>query len=91
VKNLDGQYVLVNQTFADMFHPDVKQVTGMGAAGLLEPEIAELLAEQDRAVLETGVGRSFEYSAQMDGTKHTFLTNKAPYRDANEKWWGSLG
>jgi len=27
---------LVNQTFADMFHPDVKQVTGMGAAGIFE-------------------------------------------------------
>jgi two-component system, cell cycle sensor histidine kinase and response regulator CckA len=91
VKNLEGRYVLVNQTFAEMFHLGVNEVFGVRAADLLEADASKVLAEQDRTVLETGVGRSFEYSAQIDGTKHAFLTNKAPYRDANEKVVGIIG
>ena len=91
VKDLEGRYVLVNQTFADMFHLHVPEVIGVRIADLLDPETSKTLAEQDQIVLQTGMGRSFEYSAQLDGTKHTFLTNKAPYRDADDKVVGLIG
>src|SRR5262249_9201778 len=52
---------------------------------------AKLLAAQDAAVIQEGVTKLFEYSLVLHGKTHTFMTTKAPHRDAAGKIVGVIG
>jgi PAS domain S-box-containing protein len=91
VKDLQGRYILVNQTFAEIAKLEPKEVVGQMASDFVDSEAAAVSAEQDRAVIEAGEGRAFEYTLHRDDGSRTYLTNKAPYRDANNSIVGLIG
>jgi PAS domain S-box-containing protein len=89
IKDLRGRYLLVNRTFARLMNLEEKQVMGKSASELVDPEVAEQLAQQDRAVIEAGVGKSFEYVVPSSGLPRIFLTQKAPHRDVDGTSWAA--
>ena len=91
IKDLDGRYVITNQTYADLLGLRRNEIVGKSAYALIDEETAKLLATQDTAVIEEGATKLFEYSVVLDGKAHTFLTTKAPHRDAAGKIVGVIG
>ena len=91
VKDLQGRYILANRTFATICKMEPNQLVGLQAHDLLDAETAAILNEQDRAVISAGEAKTFEYAVQRDDGLHAYLTNKAPYRDANNNVVGLIG
>jgi PAS domain S-box-containing protein len=91
VKDLEGRYVIVNQTFANLLDLSVQQVNGRIGFELVDADLARQLAEQDREVLASGTAKSFEYEASLKNGFHIFVTHKAPHRDARGYVVGLIG
>ena len=91
VKDLEGRYVIVNQTFASLIDLNVAEVTGKIGSDLVNAELARQLTEQDREVIASGTAKTFEYEASLNNGTHIFLTNKAPRRDAVGNVVGIIG
>ena len=91
IKNLDGRYIIVNQTFADLLGMTVDQVAGKTGPELVESDLARQVAEQDRKVVDSGTPHSFEYQGTLNNSLHTYFTHKAPHRDSSGKIVGVIG
>jgi PAS domain S-box-containing protein len=91
IKDLEGRYVIVNQAFAEFLTLTPDQIAGKSTAQLMDSVATNILTEQDRAVLETGVVRSFEYELTIGEKPRAFFATKAPYRDASGKIIGLVG
>lgn len=91
IKDLQGRYVISNQTYADLLALRTDQILGKTAFELIGEETARHLTEQDAAVMQEGISKLFEYEVVLQGKKHTFLTTKAPHRDAARKIVGVIG
>jgi PAS domain S-box-containing protein len=91
LKDIRGRYVIANQTFADLLETDLDKLTGKTAKDLADSATAKLVAEQDRAVMESGRGQTFEYELTLKERPRTFLSTKAPHRDANGRIIGTVG
>lgn len=91
VKDLEGRYVIVNQTYASLIDLRVEEVTGKIGFELVDPKLARQLAEQDREVIASGMAKTFEYEATLKNGTYTFITNKAPRRDAQGNVVGIIG
>jgi PAS domain S-box-containing protein len=91
IKDLKGRYLIVNQTFADMLGLSVQEVAGKVGLELVDADLARQIAEQDREVLASGIAKIFEYGATLRSRTHTFLTHKAPHRDAHGNLVGIIG
>jgi two-component system cell cycle sensor histidine kinase/response regulator CckA len=91
IKDLKGRYVIANQTYADLAGMAMGRIPGKSADQLTDAATAKRLAEQDRAVVESGRGQSFEYELTIKDRPRTFFTTKAPHRDANGKIIGVIG
>jgi PAS domain S-box-containing protein len=91
IKDLEGRYVITNQTYADLLASRPDQIVGRTVHDLIDEETAKLLTAQDAAVIQEGVSKLFEYSALLRGKTHAFMTTKAPHRDAAGKIVGVIG
>jgi PAS domain S-box-containing protein len=91
IKDAQGRYVIVNQTFADLLNLRVEEVVGKRASELVDAGTARRLAEQDQLVMLEAAGKLFEYDVALRGRTHSFLTTKAPHRDATGKIVGVIG
>jgi PAS domain S-box-containing protein len=54
LKDADGRYVMANPEMEKVFARPAGSVIGLTAADIFEPEEAEMIAENDRRVLESG-------------------------------------
>jgi PAS domain S-box-containing protein len=91
IKNLEGRYIIVNKSFADMLESTVDEVIGRTGLELVEDDLAREVLQQDRKIIESGTAHSFEYEGTVNGSRHTFFTHKAPHRDSNGKIVGVIG
>ena len=91
IKDLRGRYVIVNQTFADFLDLTVEEVTGKVGAELVDADLAQRTSKQDLVVIQSGAAQSFEYEAALKNGLRTFLTHKAPHRDADGNIVGVIG
>jgi PAS domain S-box-containing protein len=91
IKDVKGRYVIANQTYADIMGTTVEAISGKSIDQLIDAATAKQLAEQDRAVMESGHGQSFEYELMLKEGPRTFLTTKAPHRDASGRIIGVIG
>jgi PAS domain S-box-containing protein len=91
VKERQGRYKLVNSAAARIFGKPKEDILGKDDTEFLPLEVAASIQQLDRAVMETGVSRTFEEEIpQADGI-HAFLTTKDPYRDARGNIIGVIG
>jgi PAS domain S-box-containing protein len=91
IKDLQGRYIIVNQSFADLLELSVDQVRGRAGSELVEDNLAQQVLQQDRKVIESGAAHSFEYQGALNNQRHTYFTHKAPHRDSRGKIVGVIG
>ena len=91
VKTLAGRYTLVNQAFAESFGQSSAALMGKTDHYIFPSDIADQIQADDQQVMESGQMISYEETVVIQGETRTFMTNKAPYRDANNNIQGILG
>ncbi len=79
IKNADGRYLYVNRVLEQRFNVDAADLLGKTDLEWLPPEIARALAENDKAVLETGNPAEFiETMPDPDGSTVEWMVMKFP-------------
>ncbi|MEG4573075.1 PAS domain S-box protein [Microcoleus sp. N3A4] len=84
VKDREGRYVAMNSILANFLGRPIEEIIGKDDLELLPPDTAREVMAKDRQIMAAGITESYEeeVSSQHETTK-TFLTTKAPWRDAN--------
>jgi sigma-B regulation protein RsbU (phosphoserine phosphatase) len=82
VKDLHGRYLVVNRRWETLFHRCRDQVVGKTVHDVFPRELADVLRDNDRKVLETGAPVEFEEVVTHDEGPHTYLSCKFPLRDS---------
>ncbi|MEG4269021.1 PAS domain S-box protein [Microcoleus sp. Pol12A4] len=82
VKDREGRYVAINSNLANFLGKPSEEIIGKDDWELL-PNAAHEMMAKDRQIMATGITESYEEDISLDETPRTFLTTKAPWRDAN--------
>ncbi|MCL6432739.1 MAG: PAS domain S-box protein [Leptolyngbyaceae cyanobacterium HOT.MB2.61] len=91
VKNLQGQYILVNREFTEAFGRPNEEIIGLDDFAIFPAEAAQQILDIDANVYAGGTFRTFEEKIPIHGTLRTFLTTKTPYRDVQGNIIGLIG
>ena len=91
VKDLRGRYLFLNAAAARVKGAPIPEVLGRDDTNFFEPEFAARLMATDREIMTSGVAREVEEKPVVDGEVRTFLSLKAPYRDAAGTVIGMIG
>jgi PAS domain S-box-containing protein len=91
VKDLAGRYLFCNEAAARFVGRPVAEVIGRDDTALFEPESAQRVMANDRAVRESGLTQTTEEHLTAAGVARLYLATKAPYRDAQENIIGTIG
>lgn len=81
LKNRDGEYLLVNNGFRELFGLDDSDVRGKTDAELFPPAMAEEVQKNDDYVLETGEPVETEEHVETEDSEYVFLSSKVPVYD----------
>jgi len=81
LKNRDGEYLLVNEGFRELFGLEDSDVYGQTDAELFPPEMAEEVQKNDDYVLETGEPVETEEDVVTGDREYVFLSSKVPVYD----------
>jgi PAS domain S-box-containing protein len=91
VKQADGRYLLTNRRYEEIFHIGRGQMLGRTDFDLFEHAAADAFRAMDQRVIAAGGPISeVEIAPQPDGT-HTYISVKAPLRDANGRIYAIFG
>ncbi|MET0543027.1 MAG: PAS domain-containing protein [Variovorax sp.] len=91
VKDLEGRYLLCNEAFARTAGRKVEDLIGKTSAEIFGARVGDVLTNTDRRVHEAEELVSSEDVVPGTNGERTFLTNKAPYRDAQGRIIGVFG
>ena len=92
VKDAAGRYLLINEAGAAVIGRRPHEIVGRTDSDLFTPEIADAFIADDRAVQAAGGATVSEGPVEApDGTIHTYMTVKAPYRDDAGRVVGVIG
>jgi PAS domain S-box-containing protein len=81
IKDLEGRYFLVNNSYVELFDTTPERVLGTTDYDRFPAEAAEVYRRNDRAVVESGTAHKFEETVEANGEVRTFLSTKFPLRD----------
>jgi PAS domain S-box-containing protein len=92
-KDRDGRYLIANEQTERALGADRVALVGFTDAEILDdPEEAARLVEVDRRVMASGVAETLEEPVTLaDGSVRTWLSTKAPLRDACGEIAGVIG
>ncbi|MEG4579715.1 PAS domain S-box protein [Microcoleus sp. MON1_C5] len=83
VKDREGRYVALNSDVAKSFYgKTIEEILGKDDSELLPPEAAVAIMAKDREIMEAGTTESYEEDVSNGKESISFLTTKAPWRDA---------
>ncbi|MFC4639792.1 HD domain-containing phosphohydrolase [Deinococcus hohokamensis] len=92
VKNLQGQYVMINAAGAAIVGQPVDMILGQDDAALFPATTAQHAWDRDQHVLRTGETVQYEVTDELpDGTSRSFLSTKSAYRNAQGEVQGLIG
>jgi PAS domain S-box-containing protein len=91
IKDLDGRYLFVNQSFLDLFHITRDAILGHTDIDLFGPDIAERFRSMDRRVVQGNVPLTEEEVVPLDSGDHTYLSVKSPLWDETGKPYAVIG
>ena len=91
VKDLQGRYQTLNSASASFFGKNTDDIVGKTDAELFPEEAAQRMKSTDEHVLRTGRAQTHEEYLENSGRIRTYLTVKAPQRDADGKIIGVVG
>ncbi len=81
MKDVQGRYLLVNSQFARVFGCEQRDFLGKSVHALQAADVAALVAENDRQVIEAGQARQFDEYVQINDKEYYFLSIKFPLYD----------
>ena len=82
LKDVEGRYILVNRRYEELFHISRSQIVGMTDYDLFPEEVADVLRENDRQVIQSGTAIQTEELVPHDDDVHTYISTKFPLRDS---------
>ncbi|UNU24804.1 PAS domain S-box protein [Microcoleus vaginatus] len=83
VKDREGRYVALNSNGATSFYgKPIEEILGKDDSELLPPAAAVPIMAKDRQIMEAGTTESYEEDVSNGKGITSFLTTKAPWRDA---------
>lgn len=91
VKDVDGRFIALNARAAHTVGRPREELIGRLLHDVLPQDVADMMAETDRLVLERGIVETFEEVVSVDGEAHVLLTTKGPYRDRDGRLLGTFG
>jgi PAS domain S-box-containing protein len=91
VKDLEGRYLFVNQSFLDLFHITQQEILGRTDIDRFGAEIAERFRSMDRRVVEANGPLTEEELVPVDGGERTYLSVKCPLWDEAGKPYAVFG
>jgi PAS domain S-box-containing protein len=91
VKDAAGRHLLANPAMARVVGRPAEALQGLTDAEMLGPEAAGPLLEHDALVKRTGTAHAFEEVVETPAGPRTYLTTKAPRRDADGAITGVIG
>ena len=91
VKDLEGRYLFVNQSFLEIFRVTREQIIGHTDIDLFGPEIAERFRSMDRRVVQANVALTEEESVPLEDGERTYLSVKCPLWDDTGTPYAVLG
>jgi PAS domain S-box-containing protein len=78
LKDRDGRHLLVNREVGRLLGMPTEQIVGKTSAELFPSTNLEIIADNDRRVLDSGEPLEFEEEVMMEDGPHTFLSLKFP-------------
>ncbi|WP_438031962.1 AAA family ATPase [Sorangium sp. So ce204] len=78
LKDRDGRHLLVNREVARLLGMPLDQIVGKTSTELFPSTNLEIIADNDRRVLDSGEPLEFEEEVMMEDGPHTFLSLKFP-------------
>jgi PAS domain S-box-containing protein len=91
VKDLNGNYVMVNSELCRFFKLSMETVIGKDDTAFFPPEVARQIRENDVRIMQQGYAETLEEQVPVDGKLHTYLANKSPWRDLEGNVIGLIG
>ncbi|MDP2384081.1 MAG: PAS domain S-box protein [Nitrospirota bacterium] len=91
VKDLEGRYLHMNHAGARVVGMTAEEVVGKGDDAIWPADLVACCKAADRQILTSGTAQTMEESTVVDGKRITYLTTKAPYRDATGRMIGIIG
>lgn len=91
LKNSQGQYLLANSAALQVMGKAASEVLGRDDRELFPAEVAAMITETDRRVLQTGQQQSTEELLETSAGPSWWLANKSPYRDETGTIIGLVG
>jgi PAS domain S-box-containing protein len=82
IKNIQGQYILINRQYETLFHLDRTTTQGKTDHDIFPQDIADTFRENDLQVLTAGKAVKSEELAPQDDGLHTYLSVKFPLLDS---------
>lgn len=92
VTDIQGRFVLVNSKAAELVGRPADEIIGQDDVAVFPPELARRIAEEDRQILATGEGGSYErVGIMVNGEDRSYLNTKSIYYDHDGKPLGLVG
>lgn len=91
VKDLGGRYLHMNPAGARVVGLSPQEIVGKHDTAIWPADLAACCQDTDRLTIATGCIQTREESTLANGKRITYLTSKAPYRDAAGHMIGIIG
>jgi len=86
VKEITGQYILVNKQFEFLFRGKIDDLKGKTDYEIFPKDIADYKRDSDLEIIKSGKEiRYEEVLPHTDGKNHTYITIKFPIKDSEDK------
>lgn len=83
LKDTQGDYILINKQYETLFHINNEQIKGKNDYDIFPENVAAVLRENDRKVVEANRAMEFEEVIHHNGDPHTYISVKFPVCDAS--------
>ena len=84
LKDVEGRYLMINWQFKKCHNISLDEdPTGITAHNFLPAEVADILCENDRLILEKDRPKEFEELIPLEDGIHTYIAAKFPLHDKN--------
>ncbi|MBD1933709.1 MULTISPECIES: PAS domain-containing sensor histidine kinase [Cyanophyceae] len=91
IKDLQGRYLMVNSTGANLLGKSVEEMIGKDDSEVFPPEVAPQLMETDRRIMASGTTQTLEEIVYINDIAVTYLSTKNIYRDPQGNVIGLIG
>lgn len=91
LKDDRGRYLLINRHYETLFEINESDIIGKTDRDIFPEEIAEILWQNDRKVLEWGKTLQFEEEVQQVDGLHTYISIKSPLCDSGDRPYAICG